>query len=279
MYGYIYETTNLINGKKYIGKRKSNKFDYSYKGSGVLLKKAFDKYGFENFDCKILEPIGQPTICDSLEDLNNAEKYYIKYYNAEKSDNYYNIASGGDGGDIFSKLSEESKMQCREKLSKSLKGKKQTESWVNKRKRCGKENGMFGKHLSEESKLKISKKVSGSGNGMYGVRSPMLGKKHSKESIEKMRNSKLGEKNPNWRKVYTEEEREEIRKKNSGDKNPRAIKCILICIDTGDRLCFGNIKEALLHIGVKQGMYYHYLYANKPVFSKKTKMNYRIDRI
>ena len=34
MKGYIYETTNLINGKKYIGKHKSNKFDHNYYGSG-----------------------------------------------------------------------------------------------------------------------------------------------------------------------------------------------------------------------------------------------------
>lgn len=30
MFGYIYETTNLINNKKYIGKHKSNKFDKNY---------------------------------------------------------------------------------------------------------------------------------------------------------------------------------------------------------------------------------------------------------
>ena len=45
MYGYIYETTNLINGKKYIGKRVSKTFDKYYKGSGKLLRKAFTKYG------------------------------------------------------------------------------------------------------------------------------------------------------------------------------------------------------------------------------------------
>ena len=34
MYGYIYETTNLINGKKYIGKKASTKFLEDYYGSG-----------------------------------------------------------------------------------------------------------------------------------------------------------------------------------------------------------------------------------------------------
>lgn len=43
----IYITTNLINGKIYIGQSiHSNK---NYLGSGVKLKKAIDKYGTENF--------------------------------------------------------------------------------------------------------------------------------------------------------------------------------------------------------------------------------------
>lgn len=31
MYGYIYETTNNVNGKKYIGKRVSNIYDKYHK--------------------------------------------------------------------------------------------------------------------------------------------------------------------------------------------------------------------------------------------------------
>lgn len=90
MYGYIYETTNLINGKKYIGKHVSTKFDECYKGSGSILKKAFKKYGFENFECKILEE------CVSDEDLNNKEIYYINLFKADKDLNYYNLSSGGE---------------------------------------------------------------------------------------------------------------------------------------------------------------------------------------
>lgn len=39
MYGYIYKTTNLINGKIYIGQHKANKFlGQSYLGSGKRFK-------------------------------------------------------------------------------------------------------------------------------------------------------------------------------------------------------------------------------------------------
>ena len=38
MFGYIYETVNLIDGKKYIGKHKSSKFDSKYLGSGTYIK-------------------------------------------------------------------------------------------------------------------------------------------------------------------------------------------------------------------------------------------------
>lgn len=40
---YIYLTTNLINGKKYIGQHNGSIKD-NYLGSGVLLVKAIEKY-------------------------------------------------------------------------------------------------------------------------------------------------------------------------------------------------------------------------------------------
>jgi hypothetical protein len=90
MYGYIYETTNLINGKKYIGKHVSKDFDEKYKGSGKALKRAIKKYGFENFNCKILKE------CYSEEELNDSEIFYIQACGADTSNDYYNISSGGE---------------------------------------------------------------------------------------------------------------------------------------------------------------------------------------
>jgi hypothetical protein len=47
---YIYKTTNLINGKIYIGKRShENPEKDRYLGSGRVLIQAIKKYGRENF--------------------------------------------------------------------------------------------------------------------------------------------------------------------------------------------------------------------------------------
>ena len=40
MYGYIYKTTNVITGKIYIGKHKSNSFDVNYYGAGKIIRRA-----------------------------------------------------------------------------------------------------------------------------------------------------------------------------------------------------------------------------------------------
>lgn len=45
MIGFIYKTTNTINGKSYIGLCSSAKRFENYLGSGVLLKQAIKKYG------------------------------------------------------------------------------------------------------------------------------------------------------------------------------------------------------------------------------------------
>jgi len=99
MIGYVYITTNIVNGKQYIGCHKSNSFDESYKGSGKLLKQAIEKYGWDNFECHILESINNiPTVCDSEDQLYLSEKYYIDYYNCINENNWYNLKEGGSGG-------------------------------------------------------------------------------------------------------------------------------------------------------------------------------------
>lgn len=86
---YVYLTTNLINNKKYVGQHKGTLTD-SYLGSGVVLTKAIQKYGKENFNKTVLEICNKGTI-------DEREKYWIAYYNAVQNDDYYNQAEGGQG--------------------------------------------------------------------------------------------------------------------------------------------------------------------------------------
>lgn len=89
MYGYIYLTTNLINNKKYIGQHRAAEFSETYKGSGVRISAAFKKYGKHNFSVIMLEAV------ENVTQLNDREKYWIDYYNAVQSDEFYNLQSGG----------------------------------------------------------------------------------------------------------------------------------------------------------------------------------------
>lgn len=50
----IYKTTNLINGKIYVGLHSTDNVDDNYLGSGWILKSAIKKYGRENFKREVL---------------------------------------------------------------------------------------------------------------------------------------------------------------------------------------------------------------------------------
>lgn len=114
-YGFIYITTNHINGKKYIGQRIYSRTGWkTYLGSGIVLNRAIKKYGKENFSKEIIEE------CDSKEHLDEREIYWISYYNAIKSRNFYNIASGGDGGNTTSGFDAKRLAQLKKLRSKRL---------------------------------------------------------------------------------------------------------------------------------------------------------------
>ena len=63
-------------------------------GSGKLLRYAIEKYGVQNFKKEILEE------CENLQQLNDREKYWIAQTNAVIDPLSYNLAGGGDGGDL-----------------------------------------------------------------------------------------------------------------------------------------------------------------------------------
>ncbi len=93
---YIYQTINLINNKSYIGCSKFNPQDNpNYLGSGVLLKKAIEKYGKENFKKIILEE------CSTKEKLLQQEIFWIKTKKTLYKEDGYNICIGGQWGDTW----------------------------------------------------------------------------------------------------------------------------------------------------------------------------------
>lgn len=162
MIGYIYLTTNLIDGKMYIGKHCRPQFDPYYKGSGKLLWRAINKYGWDNFKVEVLKE------CDTRDELNINEKFYIqKYRTYYGKANLYNIALGGDGGDIYSQLDDEGKYSM-------------TRSFRENQKELG--LARRGLRFTDEHRMKIRITQLGESNSFYG-------KSHSDESRKKMSES------------------------------------------------------------------------------------------
>lgn len=133
-FGYVYQTLNILNNKIYVGQHKSEFYDSKYYGSGKYLKRAIKRYGIENFTNKILE------WCNTKEELNDREIYWIKKLKSRNKKIGYNITEGGEGTYGFSGM--EGKTQSEEtKYKISLSN--------------------IGKHSNPETNKKISKSILG----------------------------------------------------------------------------------------------------------------------
>jgi len=110
----VYKTTNLINGKVYVGK--STRDNGKYLGSGVLFQQAVKKYGRNNFKKEVLQR------CLSESELNVAEKYWIKTLNSTIRSVGYNVGVGGQGGIPRMNKTEEERRITFERRSNAKKG-------------------------------------------------------------------------------------------------------------------------------------------------------------
>jgi hypothetical protein len=131
MFGVVYLTENILNHKIYIGSdtKNSGNGDPNYLGSGVLLLKAIEKYGRENFRKKIL------CTCLSLEDLKEKETFYIRKFSSNKREIGYNISDGYWGGNTLSEHPEikaiREKISTASKKASSLVSAKRKEYFLN----------------------------------------------------------------------------------------------------------------------------------------------------
>lgn len=174
MYHIVYLTTNLLNGKFYVGVHSTYNLDDGYLGSGLAMLRAIKKHGKHNFKRQILH------YCLTAEDTLTHEAQIVNEQFLQQK-NVYNVKLGGgckaqytDEMKIKFSLAwtEERKKQHSETMAKQYadgklphlmrgskkghnKGKKQSDEHIQNRtsKRIGCKN-------TEESKKKMSEAVS-----------------------------------------------------------------------------------------------------------------------
>lgn len=177
-YNYVYITTNLVNGKQYVGSHGSNVLNDRYLGSGILLYHAIKKYGKDNFEKTVLE-----THTD-LKKARFREEFFISKYNTITPNGYNINPNGGIPGTQTPESIEKMRQSLKkvvhnnewcQKISKSLKGKKKSKEHIeNVRKSLiGKQHplkgqrGYYSKEAIKNFSIAASKRM-GILNSMYG---------------------------------------------------------------------------------------------------------------
>jgi group I intron endonuclease len=145
----IYLVTNIVNGKKYIGKttgifknrKNRHHWDAFNNNDTFVFHEAIRKYGKDNFTWRVLKS----DINDFLM-LNIMETFMIMVHHTHVSENGYNMTWGGDGCYGY-KHTDERKQKIKEKRKFQI--------YSNEvKKRIS--NTLKGRKLSDETKQKIS---------------------------------------------------------------------------------------------------------------------------
>lgn len=195
----IYQITNKLNNKIYIGKHQTENIEDGYFGSGLAIKEAVKKYGKVSFEKEIL------FVFDTEEEMNEKERELVTEDFVKRNDTY-NLGLGGEGGPHFKGKKHGSYMkeiyssdEFKQSVSEGLKKYFKTNHPWNK-----------GVSPSDETKqkmreAKLGKKRTLSEESREKIKKSRTGKKHSDETKQKMREAKLGKK-----RIFSEEHKRNI---------------------------------------------------------------------
>ena len=191
----IYQITNLVNGKIYIGKHETHNIEDRYFGSGKYLNQAKEKYGLENFEFKILIDL------NSQEEMNLLEKMVVTKEFCDRDDTY-NLNVGGDGGWELVNNTGDYKIGSEKRKQSAIKASKYA---IQKFKDLGFTNA-YSYHLSlisdddyvnecQRISDRVSKWHQQNPYQFAGEKNPMFNHVYTQESLDKMSFSKQGKKN------------------------------------------------------------------------------------
>jgi group I intron endonuclease len=190
----IYQFRNIFNGRLYIGqskniekRRAAHKYAYS---TSMPITRAIKKYGWENFEFKIL------ILVDNQEDLDLYETKIIKLYDT-RAPNGYNLKLGGGVGMHHSDTIEKIRLTKTGTVMSEKARQNMSEAGRNRVHKKG-----YKCKLSEQGLRRKSEALKGNTH--------TLGFKHSAESIEKMKIASMGRKIS----IETIQKRIETRKRN-----------------------------------------------------------------
>ena len=177
----LYQVTNKINGRMYIGQTcqgyKRRWYIHCWKaarGGEQRFHQSIRKYGKENFEVKLL------VIGPTLEWINDLEQKAIKLY--DTFNNGYNDTKGGDGTvGIKSRLGKKHTAKTKAKISAGHKGKPSSRKGVKLSEETKQKLRIanLGKTLPEEVRRKISAAGKGKPSWIKGL-------KHKEETRIKM---------------------------------------------------------------------------------------------
>jgi len=91
----VYKITNSINDKVYVGQTvqklrerlDANNIENHY---NEYLRNAFNKHGYDSFCVSVL------SYCDTIDELNEKEAYWISFYGSTEQSKGYNLLEGGN---------------------------------------------------------------------------------------------------------------------------------------------------------------------------------------
>ncbi len=87
----MYQITNLVNNKIYVGVHKTTNLDDGYMGSGTIIRSAISKHRISNFEKVILEFFGNQEAMYAKEKEVVDEEFLLR-------EDVYNLRCGGYGG-------------------------------------------------------------------------------------------------------------------------------------------------------------------------------------